>query len=337
MLFFPISVLNCAISVSLMFQAPSINAESQPSSVPASTVPTSVPAPTQNGNDTLGPGDQILIRAIDIEEIDNKPVLIDRRGYVNLPVVGQLQAAGLTPDQLQDALKLRLTRVLRHPPDVSVSVIEVHSQGVSVLGAVNTPGVHQLQGDKTLFEVLSLAGGLHADAGYTVIITRRIEWGPIPLPNATLDSTGQFSVASVSVKSIMAASNPAENIHIKPNDVISVPRADIIYVIGAVRKAGGYALNDNGTRSALQILSLAEGLEKTAAGDRARIMRGIPGSNNRDEIPIDLKKILAGKSPDVPLKADDILFVPNSAGKSAAYRTIDILTASATAFIYRIP
>jgi polysaccharide export outer membrane protein len=135
----------------------------------------------------------------------------------------------------------------------------------------------------------------------------------------------------------MAASNPAENIHIKPNDVISVPRADIIYVIGAVKKAGGYALNDNGTRSALQILSLAEGLEKTAAGDRARIMRGIPGSNNRDEIPIDLKKILAGKIPDVPLKADDVLFVPTSGTKSAAFRTIDILAAGATTLIYRIP
>jgi len=316
-----------------MFQSPTILANSQPSSVSASAVP----SPTRNDNDILGPGDQILIRAIDIEEIDNKPVLIDRRGNINLPVVGQLQAAGLTPDQLEAALRLRLTRVLRHPPDVSVSVTEVHSQGVSVLGAVNTPGVHQLQGEKTLFEVLSLAGGLRADAGYTVIITRQIEWGPIPLPNAALDSTGRFSVASVSVKSIMAASNPAENIHIKPNDVISVPRADIIYVIGAVKKAGGYALNDNGTRSALQILSLAEGLDRAAAPNRARIMRGIPGSNNRDEIPIDLKKILAGKSPDVPLQADDILFVPTSGAKTAGLRTIDVLTASATAFIYRIP
>ncbi len=194
-----------------------------------------------------------------------------------MPVVGELQAAGLTPEQLEDAIKLRLTKVLRHPPDVTVSLMEVHSQGVSVLGAVTTPGVHQLQGEKTLFEVLSLAGGLRPDAGYTVIITRRIEWGPIPLPTAAPDSTGHFSVASVSVKSIMAASNPAENILIKPNDVISVPRADIIYVIGAVKKAGGFALNDNGTRSALQILSLAEGLDRTAAGDRARDHAGNSG------------------------------------------------------------
>ncbi|MGA2601380.1 MAG: polysaccharide biosynthesis/export family protein [Bryobacteraceae bacterium] len=325
-----------AVSVFLLFQDRAIPVDSKPIAVPTSVSP-SPAAPAHNDNDALGPGDQIMIRAIDVEEIDNKPVFVDRKGNIDMPVVGKLQAAGLTPDQLENAIKLRLTRVLRNPPDVSISVMEVHSQGVSVLGAVTTPGVHQLQGDKTLFEVLSLAGGLRTDAGYTVIITRQIEWGPIPLPTAILDSTGRYSVASVSVKSIMAASNPAENIYIKPNDVISVPRADIIYVIGAVKKAGGYALNDNGTRSALQILSLAEGLEKTAAGNRAKIMRGIPGSNNRDEIPIDLKQILAGKSPDVPLKADDILFVPTSGAKTAAFRTIDILTASATSFIYRLP
>lgn len=336
MILLSITFLSGAVWALLLFQGPVTTARSELVSMP--TVITPTPATLQqNDSDALGPGDQILIRAIDIEEIDNKPVLVDRRGNIDLPVVGQLHAAGLTPDQLEAALRLRLTRVLRRPPDVSVSVTEVHSQGVSVLGAVNTPGVHQLQGDKTLFEVLSLAGGLRPDAGYTVLITRQIEWGPIPLPTAALDSTGKFSVASVSVKSIMAASNPAENIHIKPSDVISVPRADIIYVIGAVNKAGGYALNDNGTRSALQILSLAEGLGRAAAANHARIMRGIPGSNNRDEIPIDLKKILAGKSPDVPLKADDILFVPTSGAKTAGFRTIDILTASATAFIYRIP
>jgi len=332
---FSLTVLS-AISVFLLFQDRAIPVASRPIAIATSvSPPPSVPA--HNDNDELGPGDQIMVRAIDVEEIDNRPVFVDRRGYIDMPVVGKLQAAGLTPDQLENAIKLRLTRVLRNPPDVSISVMEVHSQGVSVLGAVTTPGVHQLQGEKTLFEVLSLAGGLRTDAGYTVIITRQIEWGPIPLPTATLDSTGRYSVASVSVKSIMAASNPAENIHIKPNDVISVPRADIIYVIGAVKKAGGYALNDNGTRSALQILSLAEGLEKTAAGNRAKIMRGIPGSNNRNEIPIDLKQILAGKSPDVPLKADDILFVPTSGAKTAGFRTIDILTASATSFIYRLP
>jgi len=355
-MFFPqMTLLSCAISLFLLFQDPAGSARSQPpvSSTPvvpiaaaanpvvaSPSVPTPVVStpvvPILNDNYALGPGDQILIRAIGLEEIDNKSVLIDRRGNINLPIVGQLQAAGLLPDQLEAAIAERLAKILVHP-DVSVSVTEVHSQGVSVLGAVTTPGVHQLQGDKTLFEVLSLAGGLRPDAGYTVIITRQVEWGPIPLPTAAPDSTGRFSVASVSVKSIMAASNPAENIHIKPNDVISVPRADIIYVIGAVKKAGGFALNENGTRSTLQILSLAEGLDRLAAGQRSKIMRAVPGSNDREEIQIDLKKILAGKSPDVPLKPDDILFVPTSGAKTVGFRSIDLITGASQALIYRIP
>jgi polysaccharide export outer membrane protein len=342
MLLLPITLLSGAISATLCFQIPAIppkpGAPFAPTvAVVAPASPTATTAPKQNDDDALGPGDQILIRAIDLEEIDNKPVLVDRRGNINLPIVGELTAAGLTPEQVEEAIKARLTRVLRHPPDVTVSLVEVHSQAVSVLGAVNTPGVHQLTGEKTLFEVLSLAGGLRADAGNTIMITRRIEWGPIPLPNAKPDPTGRYNVASVDPRSIMAATNPEENIAIKPNDVISIPQADIIYVIGAVNKAGGFALNDNGTRSALQILSLAEGLAKTAAPDRARIMRGIPGSNDRAEIALDLKRILAGKSPDVSLKPNDILFVPTSAAKSAAFRTIDILAASATGLIYRIP
>ena len=186
---------------------------------------------------TLGAGDQIVIRAVDIEEIDNKPVLIDTRGNINLPMVGRIHAAGLTTEELESEIKTRLKKYLNEP-DVTVALAELRSQPVSVLGSVQTPGVHQLQGQKTLFEVLSLAGGLRPDAGNTVKITRHLKWGRIPLPTAADDATGQFSVASVSVKSIMSATNPEENITIKPNDVISVPKGDIVYAIGAVRNPG---------------------------------------------------------------------------------------------------
>ncbi len=298
--------------------------------------PASPSFPPVHDNYLLGAGDQILIRALNFDEIDNKPVVIDSRGFINLPEVGKLQAAGLSPDQLEAVLEDRLKKYLVHP-EVSVTVGEIHSQRVSVLGEVRTPGVHTLQGDPTLFEVLSSAGGLQADAGYTVLITRQVEQGPIPLPTAHPDDSGTFAVASVSITSIMTASNPKENIHIKPNDVITVPRGAIIYVIGAVHKSGGFLLNEHQSLSALRILSLAEGLDKLAAGQNSRIMRPIPGSGDHQEIPIDLKKILTGKTPDVPLQADDVLFVPVSASKATGYRTLDILTSSATAFIYRIP
>ena len=283
----------------------------------------------------LGPGDKIVIRALDAEEIDNKPVVIDTRGNINLPMAGSIHAAGLTTEGLEAELQRRLKKYLKEP-DVTVALEELRSQPVSVLGSVQTPGVHQLQGQKTLFEVLSLAGGIRPDAGNTIKITRQLKWGRIPLPTAADDPTRQFSVASVSVKSVMSATNPQENIPIRPNDVISVPKGNIVYAIGAVRKSGGFVLGENDSLSALQVMSLAEGLDRNASPQDAKIMRSVPGSSDRTEIPVDLKKILAGKGADVPLRADDILFIPTSATKNVALRSLETAVQIGTGIaIYR--
>ena len=164
---------------------------------------------------------------------------------------------------------------------------------------------------------------MRSDYGNTVRITRQLEWGRLPRPAAAEDSTGKFAVAAVSGRRIMSASNPQENIAIRPNDVVSVPKGDIVYAIGAVRKSGGFVLGENESLSALQVLSLAEGLDRAAAPQDAKIMRNVPGLNERTEIPVDLKKILAGKGADVPLRADDILFIPTSATKSVALRSLE--------------
>src|SRR5207248_2064666 len=120
-------------------------------------------------------------------------------------------------------------------------------------------------------EMLSLAGGLDTTAGPTLKITRHLDRGRIPLPNAKDDPTGQFSVAEVSVKSILDARNPAENILVQPNDVISIPRADTIYVLGQVQKAGGFVLNDREDVTALQALSMAGGLDRASKPKDAKI------------------------------------------------------------------
>jgi polysaccharide export outer membrane protein len=319
-------LLSSMILALMLFQA------APPAKVTNPDGPSKSEAPTTY---TLGSGDQIVIRAVDVEEIDNKPVLIDTRGNINLPMVGRIHAAGLTTEELETEIETRLKKYL-NDPDVTVALAELRSQPVSVLGSVQTPGVHQLQGQKTLFEVLSLAGGLRPDAGNAVKITRRLEWGRIPLPTAADDPTGQFSVASLSVKSIMSATNPQENITIKPNDVVSVPKGDIVYAIGAVHKSGGFVLGENESLSALQVLSLAEGLDHAAAPQNAKIMRNVPGSNDRAEIPVDLKKLLAGKGTDVPLRADDILFIPTSATKNVALRSLEAAVQIGTGIaIYR--
>ena len=112
----------------------------------------------------LGPDDQITLLASDAEEISGKPMRIDMKGNLNLPLAGRVHAAGLTAEQLEAELEGKLKRYVKDP-DVVVSITEFRSQPISVLGAVAKPGIHQLEGRKTLFEVLSLAGGLRDDAG----------------------------------------------------------------------------------------------------------------------------------------------------------------------------
>lgn len=273
-------------------------------------------------NYVLGPGDRLTLLVRDLDEFTDQTFNIDMHGDINLPLVGRFHAAGMTVDQFEQQTKSRLKKFVKEP-DVVASIAEYHSQTISVIGAVNAPGVHQLQGHKTLFEVLSMSGGLRTDAGSTINITRNLHWGPIPLPDAKNDPTGKFSIASVKVKSAVDASDPAENIVIMPDDVISVPKGQVVYAVGSVVRPGGFLLGEHETMSSLQVLSLAEGFSSLAAPSNARILRVVAGNPNRTEIPINLKKLMAGKEPDVPLQADDILFVPTSAAKSISKRTLD--------------
>jgi polysaccharide export outer membrane protein len=296
------------------------------------------PSPSApNGPSTyvVGPGDKIHVFVLDLPELD-RSVTIDSRGNVNLPTVGSVHVAGLTPDQVEVALETSLKRILLHP-DASVSVEETRSQPVSVLGAVKNPGVLQLQGEKTLIEVLSMAGGLAPDAGYQVRITRKKSWGSIPLPDATDDPTAQYSTAAVRVDDLMAGVRPTENIPIKPEDVISVPKGKVIYVIGGVLKPGGFVLSEQETISAVRMLALALGLDKTASAKNSKIIRPKPGTTEREEIAVNLSRILENKDPDVLLQADDILFVPTSTLKTVGYSALNSVGNQAGFAMYRIP
>jgi polysaccharide export outer membrane protein len=271
----------------------------------------------------LGPDDQIIIQGLHADELVNKPIRVDQNGEVNLPLVGVLHAGGLTVRSFESELNQTLAKYVRSP-SLTVSITEPKSQPVFVNGAVNSPGVHQIQGNKDLVEMITLAGGLRQDAGYSVEITRQMKWGILPLPNAKADSTGMFSSSTVSIKAIMSGAAPAENIPVMPHDVISVPKAQMVYVIGEVRKPGGYVLGDSQTVSVLQALAMAEGLEKTAAGNNAKVIRRTANGDSRTEIKVDVKKILAGKADDFQMQGQDILSIPGNTGKKAALRAIEL-------------
>ncbi len=264
----------------------------------------------------LGPGDQLSIWALGAEEIGKSPVRIDPSGYVDLPLIGRIRAGGLTVQQFNGNLASKLKTYVQ-APQVAVTVTDSRSQPVSVIGAVNKPGIHQLEGRKTLVDVIAMAGGLKPEAGHTIRLTRRIERGAIPLASAHTDPSGRFSVAELNLRSVMESRNPELNIMIEPQDVIAVSKGELVYVLGQVKKSGGFVLNDRENISALQALAYAEGLDRTAAPKQAKILRVVAGQAQRTEIAVNLKLILDGKSKDVPMQADDILFVPNNTARQA--------------------
>ena len=285
----------------------------------------------------LGPGDQITINALDAEEISGRTMLIGSSGNIDVPLMGRVHAAGLTVEQLQAEMATRLKTYVKDP-QVSVNVTEMRSQPVSIIGSVGSPGVHQLEGRKTLVEMLSIAGGVKPDAGYELKITRQSQWGPIPLPTASVDPTGKFNIATVPMREIMELKNPEQNILIMPHDIISVPKGEVVYVIGEVMKTGGIVLGDQKEVSVLQALSMAGGLGKTAKPREAKILRPVSDSATRLEVPVDLKAVLAGKKNDIPMHPEDILFVPTAGARSAGVQTLQaVIATSLGAIIYRIP
>jgi polysaccharide biosynthesis/export protein len=281
----------------------------------------------------LGPEDELQISGPELEELPNKTARVDGEGDIQVPLVGRVHVAGLTVQQAELELNKRLGTYIKHP-QVAIDVKDLRSQPASVMGAVNTPGVHQVEGHKTLLEMISLAGGIRADAGYSIRITRNIEWGCIPLPGATTDPSGRFSVAQVNLRDIEDAKTPEENIQIFPHDVISVPKAELIYVTGAVKKSGGFVLGENQSMSVLQAVALAEGLAAAPDSKHAKIVR--MNGDQRTEIPVDLKSILQGKSKDVTMQGKDILFVPDNTGRKVALRIMEAAIQTGTGLaIYR--
>ena len=276
----------------------------------------------QAGNDLLGVDDQITVHLQDLEEVTDKTMRIGSSGDISLPYVGRVHAAGLSVAELEQTISERMKRYVKQP-EITVNRTEMRSQPVSVIGQVKTPGVQQLKGRKTLVEMLSMAGGLQDDAGYSVKVTRQRQWGRIPLASSVTDSTGEYETAEVPLRDLLSATDPALNIAIMPNDVITVPKAEMVYVIGEVEKAGGIVLGDQRNITVLGALSAANGMTRTAKAPAATILRVEHGSATRKEIPVDLKAMLAGKAEDLVMRVNDILYVPGNTQRSVAIRALE--------------
>lgn len=260
----------------------------------------------------LAAGDLIEVAVYNVPDLTTK-ARIGSNGDAYLPLIDYVHLAGLTAEEAQTAIQKRLSEGgFVKDPHVSLFVDHYSSAGASILGEVAKPGVYPLTGLERLFDLISAAGGLTEKAGRSVSVAHR----------------GQENQLQSVPLSRNLADHGEVNIPIYPGDTVIVSKADVVYVVGDVGRPSGF-LMDNGQLTVLQAIALAGGTTRTAKMSAARIIR--KGPTGISETPVHLKQILEAKAPDVPMQADDILFVPTSAQKVIAARSLEAAIQAATA------
>jgi polysaccharide export outer membrane protein len=263
----------------------------------------------------IGPGDLLNVIVFETPELSTS-VRVNQDGAANLPVLGMVQLAGLSANEASRVVEQAYkAHGLLIDPHVSVFVAEYASQGASVLGEVRAPGVYPTLGTRRLMDMLSLAGGVAPTAGKIASI---IHQGDPTHPE-------QIAIQPTPA-SLHAQINPV----IQPGDTIVVAKSGVIYVIGDVLRPGGILVDNNERLSLLDAVSLAGGLNKTAAMSKTKLIRKLPAG--REEVDLDLKHVLYGKQADVLVSDGDILFVPSSTGKTFLYRGIEAAIGLSTSY-----
>ena len=285
-----------------------------------------VPAAAVARDYVIGPGDLLSIVVYDAPDL-SREARVSARGTIQMPLLPEpIQADGLTPDELADALarEFRERQILRNP-QVTVLVKEFKSRPVAVLGAIKKPQMVPVLGPMTLLQVLSAAEGLTEDAGNFIYVARGASPRELPAdPTRVAEPEAPGPrVLVVNVQDLMEMRDPAANVPIYAGDLVTVPRAGVIYVVGAVNKPGGFLLRSRREQvSVLQALALAENMTGTARAGDAVIIRRPPGSKE-ETIEIDVGRIMARRAPDAFLQENDILFIPDSAFKKGLRRAAE--------------
>ncbi len=277
----------------------------------------------------IGPRDLIAVQVYDSPEL-TRTVRVDSDGLVRLPMLKQrLQAGGLFPNELETLVaKAYLDEGVIVDPVVTITVAEYASRPISVAGSVKNPLTFQASAPVTLLEALTRAGGLTPDAGPEILVTKS-------QPGA--DGQPAQLIQRVSVKSLIDLADREANLKLTGGEEVRVPGAGRVFVVGNVKRPGAYMVQEGAETSVLKVLALAEGLTQFS-GKQAYIYRR-EASGSKNEIPIELNRIMERKAPDAPLLADDVLYIPDNHGKRLGLAALEKLlmfgsTAGATALIY---
>jgi polysaccharide biosynthesis/export protein len=269
----------------------------------------------------IGPGDKLRVDVFDTPEMSLEEVRVTDAGEIPLMFIGNVKVASLTPGEaarvIEDTLKSK--QLMTHP-QVSVSVMEYATQQVSVMGQVKSPGVFNITAPVPVINILSNAGGLTDAADRNITIQRHGD------PRQTVKYFFSNNSDDALQTSVM----------VYPGDLVVVPKAGIVYVLGDVGRPGGYTMSDNEAQmTVLEALANAGGTNKTAIVSKTKLVRKT--ANGATEITIPLGAMEKGKQSDIPLQASDVLFVPFSYMKNIAVNGSQVAASAASAVIYTHP
>ncbi|HEY6969699.1 MAG TPA: polysaccharide biosynthesis/export family protein [Candidatus Angelobacter sp.] len=267
----------------------------------------------------IAAGDLLHISVFDVPEMTQE-VRVGANGKAQLALIGEIALAGLTGEEAEETIANELrNRKLLVSPQVNVLVKEFSSQGVSVMGEVQHPGIYQVLGSRTLLDLISMAGGLTNVADTRITVKRR---------------GGAQEEVVANLKTDDAKTSLASNVQVYPGDLIVVPRAGIVYVLGDVNRPGGFVMQDSGKITVLEVLAQAGGGSKTASLSKSVLMR--KNAQGYVTTKLDLGKIERGQEPDQELHANDVVFVPGNKLKGVLSNTQSIATSIGSASIYAV-
>lgn len=279
-----------------------------------------IAAPEDFDKITLNPGYLLSINVFDEPDMDTR-ARVDKSGDIVLPLVGKVHIGGDTVDQARQKIEKQLVsqQILLHP-QVTINIAEYAPYIVTVLGEVQTQGRVQLLAPHSLFDVLSMVGGETSLAGDEVLL-RHTEDGKV--------KTDTYKYARGSSGSSIAT------VTVHNGDTVIVPRAGIVYVLGAVNRPGGYLMQEDGKLDVAQALALAMGTSLQAKVSAIRVMRR-HSNGSWTEFDVNYKKIFNGKQTPLVLQAQDIVYVPISKAKAIFTSSASIIGETGSAAIYAV-
>jgi polysaccharide export outer membrane protein len=258
----------------------------------------------------IGPGDVLDVRIYNRPQLSREAVRVEGNGMIRMPLIeGEIQAACKTEGELAKDISTRYARYYRNLP-VDVFIKEYHAREVALIGAVNEQGRYQMQRRIRLLELLTFAKGPSDKAGQTINIVRGPRTDLCATVNDTAKSEGRF--ISFRLNDTLRGDEIA-NPFVEPGDIVTIPEADQVYIVGNVYSPKSLPLREPITVS--RAIAMAGGPLRDSKTDKIRIRRQT-GDGTQTEMFVNLNAIAQKKAEDVQLRPNDIVEVSESTGKS---------------------